>query len=263
MTKGCLIFAYDGDVLYGPQAVIAAQLVTKHLRLPVSLVTDSATVSKLSDVSMFEQVFIQEVGNVTNTRVLGDAKVIWKNTNRSSAYDITPYDRTLVIDSDFLVFSDRLAQYINSDADFMICPSMNNNPMLLNPNSIPMLWATNIIFNKTPEVQSLFNLIDYIKDNWTYYGALYKFNTIRFRNDFAFSIASHILGGEGISQFHTNLPSPVMFGDKDTIVKISKQGVTVLTEKNELVKTAGQDIHVLNKYTILDYCDQLRELLHD
>ena len=42
MTCGCLIYAYDSNIDYGSQAVLSAQLVIKHLNVPVSLVTDSA-----------------------------------------------------------------------------------------------------------------------------------------------------------------------------------------------------------------------------
>ena len=269
MTTGCLIFAYDSEVAYGPQAVLAAKLVAKHLSIPVSLVTDSATVERLADVSMFHNVFTNEVGEVTNTRVLAGTTVVWKNTNRSSAYDITPYDRTLIIDSDFLVFSNRLKHYLEADADFMICPGMYNlhpnreDNILLDPASIPMLWATNIIFNKTDEVRSIFELVEHIKEHWIYYSALYKFDFARFRNDYAFSIACHILSGHGVEKFHIDLPSPILFTDKDKLVKISKQGLTALLDDNMLVKSQGQDVHLMNKFDILEHYDQLTELVND
>lgn len=45
MKKGCLIFAHDGSIDYGSQAVLAAKLAIKHLGVPVSLVTDADTLS--------------------------------------------------------------------------------------------------------------------------------------------------------------------------------------------------------------------------
>jgi hypothetical protein len=272
MTQGCLIFAYDGDILYGPQAVLAACLVRKHLNIPVSLVTDATTMSTLKGHQVFENIYIREVGDVTNTRIINDTKVIWKNTNRSSAYDITPYDRTLVIDSDFLVLSDRLTHYLNSNADFMICPNMQDlhpdrtgSQVLADPASVPMLWATNIVFNKTPEVAALFNLVEHIRENWIYYCGLYKFNSIRFRNDYAFTIACHTLGGFGLDKFYVNLPEPVWFTDKDQLVKISGDTLTWAMNSNntQFVRTQGQDIHMMNKHDLLNNIDQLMELAHD
>jgi hypothetical protein len=266
MTVGCIIFAYDGDVLYGPQAVLAAKLVIKHLGIPVSLVTDSRTLGDIKEPTLFEHVFIQEIGPTTNTRVLAGNVVVWKNANRSSAYDISPYDRTLVIDSDFLVLSDRLKTYLDSDRDFMICPNMKDlhptrtgSRVVLNPASVPMLWATNIIFNKTAEVESIFKLVEHIKDNWEYYGALYKFNTKRFRNDYAFSVACHAIGND----VYTALPEPIWFNDKDMLVKIDTRSFTFLTEDGMLLKSSGQDIHMMNKYDLLENLDKIAELAHD
>jgi hypothetical protein len=266
MTVGCIIFAYDGDVLYGPQAVLAAKLVIKHLGIPVSLVTDSQTLTNIKEPALFENIFIQEIETTNNTRVLDGNVVVWKNLNRSSAYDISPYDRTLVIDSDFLVLSDRLKTYLDSDRDFMICPNMKDlhptrtgSKVVLHPASIPTVWATNIIFNKTAEVESIFKLVDYIRDNWKYYGALYKFNTKRFRNDYAFAIACHTIGDGA----YTALPEPVWFNDKDILVRVDSKSFTFLTEDSMLFKSSGQDIHMMNKYDLLENLDKIAELAHD
>lgn len=268
MTTGCLIFAYDGDIAYGPQAVLAACLVRKHLNIPVSLVTDSATLDKLEGHTVFDKIFVREVIS-NNTRILQNNTVAFKNTNRSSAYDITPYDRTLVIDSDFLVFSNRLSTYLEADRDFMICEGMNdvcqrgNQTPYLDPASIRMLWATNIIFNKTPEVKALFDLVEHIRENWIYYGALYKFDTRRFRNDYAFSVACHTLSGFGVNQFHTKLPSPLFFTDKDKLLQIKDGALTFLMSGEVLVRCQGQDVHFLDKYDLLDNYTELMELAND
>jgi hypothetical protein len=276
MTQGCLIFAYDGQIDYGSQAILAARLVKKHLGIPVCLVSDSKTVNalKISPETVFEYVVIQDVKS-NNTRLLYNGpdkkqSIDFKNINRNSAYDLTPWDRTLLIDSDFLVFSDRLKQYLNSNQDFMICPAMKDicaertkGPVLLHSSSIQTLWATNIIFNKTPEVKMLFDLIEHIKDNWEYYGALYKFDTRRFRNDFAFSVACHIMGGYGLDKFYTELPAPIWATDQDKLVKVGNDGNLVFLIphlEGRVIRSKGQDIHFMNKYDMLDNIEQLSEL---
>lgn len=270
MTTGCLIFAYDGDIAYGPQAVLAARLVTKHLGIPISLVTDSITLDNLASKEIFHQILVHEVGAVTNTRKLKDSTVVWKNTNRSSAYDISPYERTLLIDSDFLVLSNRLSTYLQADRDFMICPSMTDlhptrtgSRVVLDPASIPMLWATNIIFNKTPEVEALFGMVAHIREHWQLYGALYKFDTRRFRNDYAFSIACHTLSGLGVEKFHTDLPSPLLFNDKDTLLQVKGNTLSFLLDGDTLTKCQGQDVHFMNKYDLANNYEQLMELADD
>jgi len=263
MTCGCVIFAYDGDIAYGPQAVLAARLVKKYLEIPITLITNESTASK-TDLSSFDSVIYSELSDVPNYRILAGQQIAFKNTNRSSVYNLSPYDRTLVIDSDFLVFSDRLKSYLNTNYDFMICEEMHDlvpgrpgSKVRFNSGSLDMLWATNIIFNKSPEVEAMFDLVEHIRENWYWYSALYKFNAERFRNDYAFTVASHMMG----DHFHIGLPSPVLFNDRDKLVKISDTGLTwVGGDQNQLVKTSGQDIHMMNKFDLLDNIDQLMEL---
>jgi hypothetical protein len=263
MTCGCVIFAYDGDIAYGPQAVLSARLVEKYLEIPVTLITNQSTASK-TDLSSFDSVIYSEMPDTKNYRTLSGKQISFKNTNRSSVYDLTPYDRTLVIDSDFLVFSSRLKQYLNTNYDFMICEQMHDlvpgrpgSKVRFNLSSLDMLWATNIIFNKTPEVESLFGLVEHIRENWNWYSSLYKFNPERFRNDYAFTVASHMMG----DNFHVGLPSPILFNDRDALVKISDTGLSwIVGDQNQLVKTSGQDIHMMNKFDLLDNLDQLMEL---
>jgi hypothetical protein len=266
MIRGCVIFAYDGDIAYGPQAVLAARLVKKHLQIPVSLITDQSTASRI-DLEVFESVIYSPLPETQNSRMLAGQRVAFKNTNRSSVYFLTPYERTLVIDSDFLVFSDRLKTYLDSNYDFMICESMHDlcpgrpgSKVQFDPSSLDMLWATNIIFNKTAEVETLFGLVDHIRDNWQWYSSLYKFNWERFRNDYAFTVASHMMG----DNFHTALPSPILFNDQDQLIKISQNGLSWITgHQNQLVKTHGQDIHMMNKFDLMDNLDRLMELTDD
>jgi hypothetical protein len=263
MTCGCVIFAYDGDIAYGPQAVLAARLVKKYLKIPVTLITNQSTASK-TDIDSFDSVIYSEITDTKNYRILSGQQITFKNTNRGSVYDLTPYDRTLVIDSDFLVFSSRLKEYLNTNYDFMICEQMHDlvpgrpgSKVRFNPSSLDMLWATNIIFNKTPEVESLFGLVEHIRENWYWYSALYKFNPERFRNDYAFTVASHMMG----DKFHRSLPSPILFNDRDKLVKISDTGLSwVAGDQNQLIKTSGQDIHMMNKFDLLDNIDKLMEL---
>lgn len=276
MTLGCLIFAYDGQIDYGSQAVLAARLVKKYLDIPVCLVSDSKTVNalKVAPETVFEYVITQDVKS-DNTRLLYNGpdkkqSIDFKNVNRNSAYKLSPWDRTLLIDSDFLVFSNRLTQYLNSDRDFMICPAMKDicsertsGPVLLHPASIETLWATNIIFNKTPEVKIIFDLVEHIKNNWEYYGALYKFDTRRFRNDFAFSIACHIMSGHGLDKCYTELPVPIWATDQDKLIKVGADGNLIFLVphlEGRVIRSKGQDLHMMNKQDMLDNLEQLTGL---
>jgi hypothetical protein len=316
MNKGCLIFAHDGDIDYGSQAVLAAELAQRHLKVPVSLAADAKTIKNIN--KNFKQLPFDRVikiarPTVTNKRFLvdhdvedanlaimrlkammdsADVKQIdtlekfispkpaketvdFINDSRVLAYDITPYDRTLLIDSDFLIFSDQLNKYWDLPYDLMISPGMlelQQNTIgpcdyELNNYSIWQLWATTVMFTKSEETRIFFNLLQHIKDEYEYYSHLYDFDQRQYRNDFTFSIACHIMGHHGAAPWHGELPVPLMFTDADSIAKIKPSGEIIfvlndLARQNDylLAKTQGQDIHVMNKRDILRHLDQLREL---
>ncbi len=120
MTRGVLIFAHNSpNVDYGLMAVIAGGLAKKNLSVPVSLVTDLGTVNWLEESGMiskarevFDKIIEVERPYTKNVRNLHDgfeSKVIpFVNTNRYSVWELSPYDQTLLIDSDYLIFSNVL-----------------------------------------------------------------------------------------------------------------------------------------------------------
>lgn len=280
MKNGCLLFAHNGDIDYGSQAVLAAALVKKYLNVPVSLVSDKETIKDINlkfTHTPFENIIEIEKTNEGNQRRLYDKNskdyklFNFINGNRHSAYNLTPYDRTLVIDTDFLVFSDNLSKYWDYD-DFFINPGMlllqdeyiAPREHKVGPYSIDMLWATNIVFSKNEETKILFDLVEYIKQEYYYYSNLYEFHSGQYRNDFAFSIACHIMSGHGVDLWHRELPIPLFFDDKCEILKVKDNGdIVFLIEKQDthiLAKSCNQDVHIMNKSSLLDNLDQLLKL---
>lgn len=277
MTRGCLMYAHDGDIDYGSQAVLAAKLAIKNLKIPVSLITDKITLDNLKskfDLLPFDHIIQVERPNNNNRRSLDGKSVQFINTNRASAWDLTPYKRTLLIDTDFLIFSDILNNYWNTQFDFLITPGMhellenkNLNDYQLNPYTIDMLWATNILFSKTSETKILFELVEHIRSNYHYYAGIYQFNPYQFRNDHAFSVACHIMGSHGLEQWHGKLPIPLLFKDTDLIVDVKPTGqITFLIDNLAscyVARSIDQDIHIMNKNSLLDNLDQILELAND
>lgn len=275
MKKGCLIFAHDGDIDYGSQAVLAASLVNKNLEVPVSLAADKLTIgnikSKFSTLP-FDQI-IEVENSSTNFRNLSNERVEFKNNSRSRAFDITPYDRTLLIDSDFLVLSNHLNKYWDNKYDFLITPGMlelqqdkvKPKEYRLSQNSIKMVWATNIMFSKTPEVKMLFDLVDFVKQEYSYFSQLYEFDPYPYRNDFAFSIACFIMAGFPNTPWHGELPVPLFYRDTDEILTVENNEINFLLKNingNDYIlsKCRDQDVHIMNKRTILENLDKLLEL---
>lgn len=279
MTKGCIIFAHDGDIDYGSQAVLAAKLATKHLKVPVSLISDQQTIYNIQhkfDQLPFDQIIQVDLPANTNKRNISNTVVSFINTNRASVWDLTPYDRTLVIDSDFLIFSDTLNKYWNDDHHFLITPGMldllddsGERAYKLSQYTINMLWATNFMFTKNNETKIFFDLIEHIRAEYSYYSRLYEFNDDQYRNDYAFSIACHLMSNYGLASWHGDLPCPLIFKLTDDIVDIKPNSqITFLVKEYQfedyyLAKSINQDIHIMNKHSLLENLSKLLELTND
>ncbi len=286
MTRGILIFAHNSPALdYGLMAIIAGGLAKKNLGLPVSLVTDKGTLSWITSSgleaklnSVFDNVIEVEYPYTENKRNLHDGfmhqTVPFINGNRCDAYSLTPYDNTLLIDSDFLIFTDNLNEYWNIESSVMLGSAINDileeRPGYLDKrvseSSIPLLWATTVMFRKNKESEFFFKLIDFIKSNYVYFADLFRFNPLQYRNDIAFSIAKHILSGYEIENVY-NLPAVTSTLDKDILLEIDKTGkMIILMNPNDdgnfkASKIIDTDIHIMNKQSIIRNSDRLMELI--
>jgi hypothetical protein len=286
MKQGILIYAHNNrTVNYALMAIIAGGLAKKHLGQPASLVTDQATVdwmieSNIHDraCTVFENIFVVPRPETNNSRGLYDGTersvVQFTNTNRYSAYDITPYQRTLLIDADFLVFSNRLTEFWNIDTDIMIGESINDiydnqrlgyHDRYVSDVGIKLYWATTVMFTKNDNSKIFFDLVRHILDNYQYYADTYRFDSKQYRNDIAFSIAKHILDGFEQSLIGC-LPPVLTMLDRDILQSVNGNKLTVLVspklDSNYCAAALrGIDIHVMNKQSIIRNSDQLLELI--
>lgn len=285
MNCGVLIFAHNSrDVDYALMSIVSGSLAKQHLNVPVSLVTDQSTFEwlKKSDQytkteTVFDQIIIVDRPSTDNTRRLNDGAesktVPFINANRFSAWDLTPYDRTLLIDSDYLIFSNTLSEYWNYNSNFMISSSMNDLrgdrkgilDSWVSDEGIPLYWATTIMFTKNQESKLYFDLVKSIKENYQTYAEIYRFDPRTYRNDIAFSIAKHIVDGFVTTQTQ-NLPPILTVQDKDLIAAVHKFGLTMLiqdtlSDNMILGDFSNRDIHVMNKQSIVRSANNLLEIL--
>ena len=284
MSKGIVIFAYNSrQIDYAKIALLSGKLATKNLDVPASLITDESTIawSKESGiydqlVGVFENIIIDEVGHVENYRVLHDGevkdKVPFKNSSRARVWELTPYDRTLLIDSDFLIFSNALTQYWDVDEDFMISERiqdiyfedrMQHYDRYISDVGVTLLWATTIMFTKNQNTKILFDFVEHIRENYNRYSEIYRFDNRMYRNDVSFSIASHILSGFARDR-HYFLPPTLSTIDKDILFEVSETGKLkfLINQSNRYIAASmhDADIHVMNKQSIIRNYDRLMEL---
>lgn len=267
MSVGAVIFAQNNaQVDYVKMAEFAATKVKHHLDIPVSIVTDTATA--LSNQHPFDTVIeiesLVESKKVFNNGASEQTLLNWKNYARSDVYNLTPYDKTLVIDSDYIINSSVLKPALDLNYDLQIYKNsfdLGNRSMAefsyVNQYSIPFYWATTFIFQKSDAMESFFTLIHYIKQNWIYFKELYNLPSVMYRNDHAFSIAIHLMQDRSNGIFAVELPGKMSYIlDTDLLLKIKEDSMQFLVQKPNTndyipVKTTGIDVHVMNKFSLL------------
>lgn len=261
--NGVLLFAYNNEsIKYTELAKLCALLVRKHLKIGVTLVTDTPIEGP------FDDVIIVEAGNSgkrTFRNPNGESEELtWHNKTRPLAYELSPYKKTLLLDVDYLMFNNSL-QWLFDSKQELIC---HNNVFditdknsfiddkLLHWSSIPMLWATVLYFTRNDTAGEFFKLVNLIQDNYQYYYNLYNFKSGPYRNDYAISIAYNLLSIE--NYFHDplfTLPSQY------TISEVREDG-TIIYEfdgrnKTEVSYINNTNLHVMNKHSILEHTNEI------
>jgi len=281
-SRGILMFAHNNaEIDYFKLAVVNSLLIQKHLGIKdITVVTDSHSYAyakkelgkKFIDNAINNIIFVEKDINFkrNNIRTFKDTSHTAKNLSfynldRADAYNLSPYDETILLDADYLVLSNTLNQ----------CWGHNNELMMnwkwqdvmferkfdglnrLNDFGITMYWATVVYFRKTDYVQSFFNCARHVRENTQFYKELYKWPGRIYRNDYSFSIAAHMIGGfvdKAIPQLPTTLYKT--FDTDDISSAEDAQTLLLLLEKPRspgdfiLTKWRGVDVHVMNKWAI-------------
>lgn len=272
MSKGVLLFALNNSkVDYTKLAVFAASRVKQFLNVPVTVVTDSRDQLLKNDSDTIIDTIIDTEDNTNYTRRFYDGvetftSLQWKNTTRYTSFELTPYDETLVIDVDYIINSNTLAYCWDNPHDFLIYKSgvdlsRTETVTYVSDYSIPFYWATVFYFKKTERIKSLFHIVQYIKENWEYYRLLYELPDKKFRNDFAFSIAIHILNGSCDVEVVRHLPGKLFYtSDRSQVIEISNNSIKLLLESNDGYvpsKVKDLDIHIMNKFSLIRCLDNV------
>ena len=173
----------------------------------------------------------------------------WYNLERHKAYDLSPYDNTILLDIDYFCYTDQLLSYAETEHDFWIHDKVydvtGKGSYDFSRNSIiPMLWATVIVFKKTQRVKAIFETLAHVKQFYQYYCTLYRIDFGNFRNDYAFSIAAHqIEGMVPTKKIPVRLPT---LPANAKVTSVYQSGL--VWEMDDKVGTVeNTDIHVIDK----------------
>lgn len=245
-SKGIVLFAFNTDsVDYLKIAENSARLIKKHLKLPVSVVTDQVNfISEFFDTISFVP------SSDSNFRTGLGGGQSWRNLDRYEIYNLSPYEITCLIDSDVLVFDDSLLKYFDLCEDYLLLKnqifSSGSLPNTLGSYKLPQLWASIVWFKKTKISDLYFQLVHRIQTNYHYYRGLYQISQENYRNDYAFTIAHNIISGYKIN-VENCVPYKLHAVDEiiDSI-EIKNQKLIVKTEKKAYVYPLSC-LHVLDK----------------
>jgi len=224
-SRGVVLFAFNTKLVdYVSIAQQSARLIKYTLDLPVTIISD--------------------IGKMTDNYRTGYAHgTQWYNSDRYRAYEFSPYDETLLLDSDYLILDDSLLKIVDTINDYTIMTKNQNFQMSMTGDmgvtSLNYVWATAVIFKKTTKSKLLFDLVGKIQRNYPYYRKLYNLREHNFRNDYAFAIADNIVNG------YTNSP-----GIPWTMLTVDVPLKKIEIKNNKLIVREEESAHVIPRQNI-------------
>jgi len=293
-TKGVLIFAHNNIELdYIRLAIVNALLIQKNLGFSkdqITIVTDShsldhanKTIKDLVKKASNNYIVVDIDVNFKheNKRSFKDTGITIKtlpfyNANRCDAFDLSPYDETLVIDADFLILSNSLNACWGHNNELMMnweytdIMDGRKHPELdrISDFGITMYWATVVYFRKTEYCKTFFNFVKHVRNNRNYYGNLYNWRSGVYRNDYSFSIAAHMVSGykdKQIPQLPIKLYKTFDIDDVHDVTDLNE--IVLFLEKVRspgdfiLTKWKGVDLHIMNKWALNRISDNMIKFL--
>lgn len=262
--RGVVLVAFNTEETdYVKMAEYTAKRVNKFLNLPVTLITDSST-----DLSSYNYTFDRVEITETNTSNSRDNKP-WLNKGRHKVYELSPYDETLVLDTDYLINSDRMLKTFDMCDTFMCHRTVNFFMLkhveqeLVSNFSFPSVWATTMTFKKSKSAEDIFNCLRMVEESYGHYSDLHKMMLPYYRNDYALAIALRIANGhlDDIKHF---IPWNLIHIAKNTIVhRESDTSYVVVYDnwkndkiKKEYIVVKDTDFHMLNKNNFMELINE-------
>lgn len=277
MTQGVLLFANNNpEVDYIKQAVYCAKRIKQYLNVEVAVATKDA--GYLASAFPYYSKYIDHIIETqpSDSKQIkrfrdgkyAERKLEWDNFQRSTCYDLSPFDQTLVMDTDYIICNDHLKNCFDTTESFMIYKKfydLGNRHLpdleMVSDKSIPMYWATVFYFDKSETSKMFFDLVSHIKDQWPFYRLMYQIPNNNFRNDFAFSIAIHMINGFQQGDWPKQLPGKMfMTLDYDILHEAKDNRFKFLIDsKLDGNYTAASvdncNVHIMNKFGLSRHID--------
>ena len=252
INRGAILFAFNSPKYnYCAMAEYTAKRINHFLNLPVTLVTDED--SKPTDDHPFDNI-ITVVPDKNNIREYQ----VWINKGRYQAYDLSPYDETLLLDVDYMVNSDKLLKLFDFNTDFCC---HDNTSFLMHPGaaqevlsaySYKTLWATVVMFKKTERAKQIFECLEMVQNNYSHYADIHNFIAGVYRNDYALTLALRIANG------HSNVSNDIIPWDLIHVGKnttVYKNDIDPLNTEFTVMFDNWQRGKIRKEYMTIKDCD--------
>ncbi|NJO58816.1 MAG: hypothetical protein HC836_10840 [Richelia sp. RM2_1_2] len=264
MGRGILIFAKNNEQInYIKQAKVCATLAKYYLdNIPVCLITDTLISDPVFDIVKVFDNFKSQKRRYSSSKTF--VELSYFNIGRTSAYDLSPFDETLLIDSDYFIQNSNLDLVWGTDQELLMntgyCgifnPKNQNIERYLGRWGPNLYWATLVFFKKSCKAEVFFNLTKYIEENYDFYTASYNLPGVVVRNDFIFSIAAHLLGGI----LPLPVPSILNSFETDELLSVDKNTMLFLCDRKDFghvhsVRVNDLNVHMMNKLDLNEKTD--------
>ena len=263
MNRGAILFAFNSPKFdYYKMAVATAKRINHFLNLPVTVVTDESSIS--NNPYKFDKTILVEPDK-SNSRDWG----MWINKGRYQAYELSPYDETILLDTDYMVNSTKILDIFNYYDDFC-CHDTTSFLMqpgaaqeVLSVYSYKTLWATVVAFKKTNRAKQIFECLEMVQKNFDHYSNLHGFVAGTYRNDYALTLALNIVNGHSKNK-QDIIPWNLVHVGKNTQLHKNNEDefdteFTVMYDnwqrgkiRKEYITLKNFDFHVMNKENFLE-----------
>ena len=264
MTRGAILFAFNSPKFdYYKMAVATAKRINHFLGLPVTVITDEDSLPTENHYT-FDKTIVT-IPDKKNRRDWG----IWINKGRYQAYQLSPYDETLLLDTDYMINSSKLLTTFQMPTDFC-CHDTTSFLMhpgvpqeVLSVYSFNTLWATTVMFRKTSRAKQIFDCLEMVQKNFDHYANIHGFISATYRNDYALTLALRIANGHTVCKEDVIPWNLVHIGKNTTVYRKSDDEFnteyTVMFDnwnrgkiRKEYVEITELDFHVMAKQNFLD-----------
>jgi len=273
MSQGFLLFAHNNEEIdYGVLAAWTAKRISQWLDKPVSLVADKQTIDSLEQKGLakyFDQIISSEI-SYTQAKRYRDKQLSFHNYDRCNAWELTPYQETMVIDTDIVIQSSVMNRVWNSRDDLVVCKksvkafdlqTTASEFSRLSDPGIDFYWATQFYFRKTEESRVFFETCQWVRANYDWLRNIYGIAKL-LRNDHIWSIALHELGGTQNAAWCATLPWTLIYViDEINIHSMTNDSITLYNESSGIRRVHNHDIHVMNKFDLVQLA--AKELTND